>query len=187
MTTKDTDDRPAVEQLPAGEVAVNKGPSTQRRKIIKASVAVVPAIMTIRSGAAAALTSINMCAERDALEARDIRESKYVLGDDEAFEMDKWVRVRGLKVQSGNVSIYSVPDVNGQYTVWYDESGEEYTGNVNDNQIDRGTDVYLLAYVDSISGSFTFHPQGPMYFADQAASPITGYCLCSVNPDITIG
>jgi len=187
MPTKDTDDRPVVEQLPAGGVVVTKDISKQRRKIIKASAAVVPAIMTIRSGAAAAMTSLNLCVERDALAAKGIPLSEYALGDDEAFATDEWVRVKGLKIKSGNDSLYGVPDVGGQYTVWYDESGIEYTGNVNANQIDRGTEVYLLAYVDSASGSYNWYPQKPVAFADQQASPITGSCLCSVNPDFTLG
>ena len=59
MPTRDKDERPVDGQPQAGEVAVDTAVSAHRRKIIKASAAIVPAIMTIRSGAAAAVTSLN--------------------------------------------------------------------------------------------------------------------------------
>ena len=95
MPTKDTDDRPAVEQVPAGGEAVNKDISRQRRKIIKASAAVVPAIMTLRSGAAAAAGSLTGCVDRD--KARAAGETvDTVLGDNSNDPAhDEWARVPG--------------------------------------------------------------------------------------------
>ena len=201
MATKDTDDRPVVEQLPAGGETVNKDISRQRRKIIKASAAVVPAIMTIRSGAAVAMTSINHCEAKDA--ARTIPTDKLVLGDDEPFALDEWTRVQGKQVikegetdeVTGEVEPETYYCVKNDTTGWvcFDEDGAPPPGNsqtslVNmiDNDNDNVTDVYLLAYVDTVSGTFTYHPQKGVYSGDVLVSgqQITGSCLCSVNPDM---
>jgi hypothetical protein len=96
MNTKDTDDRPVVEQLPAGGETVDKDITTHRRKIIKASAMVVPAIMTLRSGAAAALTSsASRCLNDDTrFETADVGSIDQVLGDeDPAQPLDEWLRV----------------------------------------------------------------------------------------------
>ena len=72
--------------------------SARRRKLIRASAAVVPAIMTLRSGSAAAVASIHGCIERDALMARaTLGEEDQVYGDDLAAEPthDQWARVLG--------------------------------------------------------------------------------------------
>ena len=118
MATKDTDDRPVVEQLPAGEETVNKDISRHRRKIIKASAAVVPAIMTLRSGAAAAMASTYNCTARDNKLAQEeiTTPEDYVLeASDGILPHDHWVRVPGKRVlqrtrASTSSSIVSRPD-----------------------------------------------------------------------------
>jgi hypothetical protein len=144
MATKDTDDRLVVEQLPAGGETLNKDISRQRRKIIKASAAIVPAIMTIRSGAAAAMTSLNMCVERD--KARAAGETvDTVLGDtsnDPAH--DEWARVPGKAGVKINATVSSTPGV--YYGVlmpnlsfaYYDSDGTLETNNGTINQIENG-------------------------------------------------
>ena len=200
MPTKDKDERPVVEHPQTGNVA-EKDVSEHRRKIIKASAAVVPAIMTIRSGAAVAMTSINQCEERDAARAALLPESEYAVGDP-----DEWVRMEAMSVVIGNnpsITLYSVPD-NGvvtkllaDYTEWYDETGstkeikgsnKEYSEIVKQKDIDNtGKVVYLLCYVDATTGVYNWYPQKPVYAQDQGTSAITGSCLCSVNPDFTMG
>ena len=59
--------------------------STRRRRLIKASAAAVPAIMTLRSGDALALTS---------LDCRDLTEVRYTAGLI-SHDPDAWVRIPG--------------------------------------------------------------------------------------------
>ena len=200
MPTKDKDDGPVAGYPQTGEVAVDKKVSEHRRKIIKASAAVVPAIMTIRSGAAVAMTSVNLCEEKDAARAALLPESDYVV-----YARDEWVRMEALCVEVGkkpSITLYGVPD-NGvvpgslaNYTVWYDEYGattsstppiKDYVELVKQKEFDAGKVCYLLCSVDATSGVFTWYPQQPVTIMDQSASAITASCLCSVNPDFTMG
>ena len=61
--------------------------STRRRRLIKASAAAVPAIMTLRSGAALALTS---------LDCRDRESARAFAADNLTYTPDEWVRVPGI-------------------------------------------------------------------------------------------
>ena len=189
MPTKDKDERPVVGRAQAGD-AVKVGVSEHRRKIIKASAAAVPAIMTLRSGAAAAMTSINMCIPDDASRGNLIPENKKVWGDsfDESLgALDEWARVKGKTVTKGNSTYYCVQNMSGTWDC-YDSDGKPPPGNsLHDNEIEAGMDVYLLAYVDTASGGYTWYPQRVLFVKDQAASPITGSCLTSMNPDVNIG
>ena len=71
--------------------------SARRRKLIRASAAAVPAIMTLRTGSAAAIASIHGCIERDAAEARvTLGPEDNVYGDDPSEAThDQWARVVG--------------------------------------------------------------------------------------------
>jgi hypothetical protein len=204
MPTKDKDDGPVAEYSQTGEVAVDREVSEHRRKIIKASAAIVPAIMTIRSGAAVAMTSINQCEARDAASAALLPESKGVTGDP-----DEWVRMEALEIKvvvndpkDPPIILYGVPD-NGvvpgslnDYTVWYDEDGntresrmpyKEYVDVVKKKEFEAGKVVFLLCYVDAASGHYSWYPQKPVAIMDVSASAITASCMCSVNPDFTMG
>ena len=127
MPTKDTDDRPAVEQVPAGGEAVNKDISRQRRKIIKASAAVVPAIMTLRSGAAAAAGSLTGCVDRD--KARAAGETvDTVLGDNSNDPAhDEWARVPGKAgrkiITQGTQDVYYGVLLKDLSFAYYDSTG----------------------------------------------------------------
>lgn len=188
MPTKDKDERPVVEHQRTDNM-VEKDVSEQRRKIIKASAAAVPAIMTLRSGAAAAMTSINLCIDEDAARGNLLPENKLVWGDsiDEPLgALDEWARVKGKKVTKGQSTYYCVKNMSGAWEC-YDSDGNPPPGSsLNDTEIEAGMDVYLLAYVDTVSGGYTWYPQKILVVQDQAASPITGSCLCSVNPDINL-
>ncbi len=204
MPIKDKDDGPVVEFLQTGDLALDKKVSEHRRKIIKASAAVVPAIMTIRSGAALAMTSINQCEARDAAAAALLPDSAMVVA-----EPDQWVRMEAWEIKvvvndpkDPPTILYGIPD-NGvvpstlkDYTVWYDENGntrssvnpyKEYVDVVKKKEFKAGKAVFCMCYVDAASGSFSVHPQQPIATRDVAASPITASCLCSVNPDFTLG
>ena len=206
MTTKDTDDRPAVEQLPAGGETVNKDISRQRRKIIKASAAVVPAIMTIRSGAAAAaMTSLHACVDRDA--ARIPAETDVVDVPDE------WVRVAGLQIKSQGRDLFGVPTdgfdsltdngTTDDYTDWYDRNGSMYKNNnsqqpyddrVSNKEIEDGVRVWLLVHVvidpeNNQNNEFFMYPKDATLMSDQMTmdgSQITASCMCSVDPNFTM-
>jgi len=98
------------------EKPVESGVSVQRRKLIKASAAAIPVIMTLRSGAAAAMTSsANRCLTNpDTLikTESDIGGIDYVLGDEyPPPPLDEWLRVvakPGMKLMmpSGQSSKY---------------------------------------------------------------------------------
>jgi len=203
MPTKDKDERPAVEHPQTGNLA-EKDVSEHRRKIIKASAAVVPAIMTIRSGAALAMTSINQCEARDSAAAALLPDSEMVVS-----EPDQWVRMEVWEIKmvvndpkAPPTILYGIPD-NGvvpstleDYTVWYDENGrtrssvnpyKEYVDVVKKKEFEAGKAVFCMCYVDAASGSFSVHPQQSIAIRDVAASPITASCLVSVNPDFTLG
>ena len=187
MAIKDKDDRPVIDQAQAGD-SVKRGVSEQRRKIVKASAAAVPAIMTLRSGAAAAMTSINQCIADDAQRGSLLPESAKVWGDDPGEgALDEWARVKGKCVtKNNNKTYYCVQNMSGAWEC-YDADGMPPQGNsLQDSEIEAGDDCYLLAYVDSASGGYTWYPQRVMVVQDQAASPITGSCLTSMNPDVNI-
>jgi len=89
MPTKDKDDGPVAGFTQTGEVAIDKKVSEHRRKIIKASAAVVPAIMTLRSGAAVAMASSYQCFEHGA----DATDVDPVIGDGDGIPHDEWTRM----------------------------------------------------------------------------------------------
>ena len=210
--------------------------SSRRRQLIKASAAAVPAIMTLRSGAAAA-TSLNGCLERDADRAAiELGDADKVLGDDASeTALDEWVRVEGragqrITVTGGNAAgvydcivkddsslayydsngVFIDPNTpgnngvlnqikNGDAINFYcilklgawecvDEGGNLIDTTVPDTAVDAGKMVYLLVYVLSFNGHITgatYHPHPPRVL-DQPADPITGSCLCSVDPNFNI-
>ena len=204
--------------------------SSRRRQLIKASAAAVPAIMTLRSGAAAA-TSLHGCIERDANRfALHPGDADQVLGDDpNETALDEWVRVEGRAGMRINATVNGT---DGEYDcivldsslAYYDSNGTQITNPGQINQIENGDAVnfycvlkpggwecvdeggnlidttvpvsvvdvgkvvYLLVYVQSFGGQITgatYHPYPPR-IDDVAANPITGSCLCSVDPDFNI-
>ena len=198
MATKDKDEGPAIEHSQAGEVAVDKAVSEHRRKIIKASAAIVPAIMTIRSGAAVAMTSINYCVERDAaLPAA----TSVVSAPDEMARVYGWqVITEGemdeeTGVEEPSTTYYCVQNDTTEGWVCFDADGDSTTDqkvnslvNQINNNTDNATEVYLLACVDAESGAYTWYPQSCSIYSERdvmiSGSQITGSCLCSVNPDV---
>ncbi len=240
-------DSPAAVNTGSGDMQADiTGVSTRRRKLIKASAAAVPAIMTLRSGAAAAAASMNGCIVRDAARAElEIRDEDRVLGDDPGEPAhDEWARITGkagrqvlstLGASSNEVVFFSIRNENS-LVEWDDiagwdfyrtngvplnsanvnkisdaewnaatnfycvnkagawecvaESGRPVTPTVPHNiDFDAGKDVFLLVYVGTsmdghIIGS-TYYPKIALV-QDRSASPITGSCLCSVDPDFNI-
>jgi hypothetical protein len=204
MTTKDTDDRPVVEQLPTGEETVNKDISTHRRKIIKASAAAIPAIMTLRSGAAEAMASTYNCTTRDNKLAQEeiTTPEDYVLeAIDDILPHDHWVRVPGKRVptkdQSVDIIVYCVETGSGGSTnspTWqcFNEDGTDYGGNLNENKINSGDDVALLAFLnfndygDDTGENALFYPVKTVQPAPPGYSPLTGSCLASIHPNLNL-
>jgi len=186
MPTNDKDGKSATDVSRAGEVAGEKAVSEHRRKLIKASAAVVPAVMTLHSGAAVALTSIQQCIAGDAATAA-IDPPELVWGDTEGEgPLDEWTRVKGKEVEKQNTTYYCVKN-NSNAWECYDSNGDAPPGNGNslqDSEIEAGTDVYLLAYVDTEADAYTWYPKS-LSLEVSTATPITGSCLCSVNPDIS--
>ena len=101
-------------RLQDSKVAKASDLSSQRRKLIKASAAVVPAIMTLRSGAAAAMTSsANRCLTNPDTPINTTSEVggiEPVLGDNEVVPpLDEWLRVTAkpgmlIRYATGNSS-----------------------------------------------------------------------------------
>lgn len=78
-----------IDSAKAGRVAEQSGISSQRRKLIKSSVVAVPALMTLSSGAAAAVASSYQC-----INQQDTTGIDPVLGDDVNDDpQDPWVRM----------------------------------------------------------------------------------------------
>ena len=193
MTTKDTDDRPMVEQLPAGGETVNKDISRQRRKIIKASAVAVPTIVTLCNGAAAAATSALGCIERD----------KYASPADEIVEaQDTWVRKMAtikeeLKIKiddGGTEQAASYLIVEGKYYKWNGLSYDLVNGNGEtieekpDGRTIVTSPVFVLCYIQfDASGNIVGEPS---YYPDKAGDgefQVTASCMTSVNPNYNGG
>ena len=205
MPARDKDERPAVELLQTGEVAVDRKVSEHRRKIIKASAAAVPAIMTLRSGAAAAMASTYNCTARDNKAALNENTAPdYVLEGNLAGNHDQWLRVTGKKVTkieqpAGTEKvIYCVRTGAGgpgnPASDWqcFNEDGTEYTG-ITPGDLDNAVDVSLLVYLHFDEyGDDTGEPA--LYYpiiqtvqqAPPGYSPLTGSCLASIHPNLDL-
>ncbi len=186
MPTRDKDDKSAIEHSAAVDVMENEAVSARRRKLIKASAAAVPAIMTIRSGAAVALTSINQCLTADALKLTQEPPAPVLASTD---ALDEWVRVRGVKVTKNDAAgtsttYFCVEQTPGVWECW-DTNGVPAAINIGTDEIENGEKVNLLGYFDQLTGNYTFHPKS-LYMSDQVASPISYSCLCSLHPEMDV-
>lgn len=181
--------------------------SQQRRKLIKASAAAVPAVMTLRSGAAAAMGSTYHCTARDnKLAMAEINDtSDLALEVTPEFPHDHWVRVFGKRVkQNPNSSPYyctltgnGVDDVVSGWQC-FDVDGAELTADnwpswLNSTAIARGDDVALLAFLDfdqygnDTSAPIQYYPMIQMVSpAPPGRSPLTGSCLSSIHPNLIL-
>lgn len=144
--------------------------SAQRRKLLRASAAAVPAIMTLRSGAAAAAARTSMdCRHKDEQKAEEFPPDN-VLGDQAGEpDHDQWLRVFA---QLGKMVNAKVKGVDGVYLIaepessleplqYFDSTGKRITDNGSITQIDNGAAV-------------------PCYFVDngnwEAIPDVTGGC-----------
>jgi hypothetical protein len=201
MATKDTDDRPVVEQLPAGGKTVNKDISTHRRKIIKASAAAIPAIMTLRSGAVAAMASTYDCTVRDNKAAMNEAPDYVLEASDGILPHDHWVRVPGKRVptkdNSVDIIVYCVETGSGgspSSRTWqcFNEDGTDFEGNLSVPTINGGDDVALLAFLnfndygDDTGQNALFYPIKTVQPAPPGYSPLTGSCLASIHPNLNL-
>ena len=239
MFTRDKDGRPVAGHLQTGEVADDRDVSKQRRRIIRASAAVVPAIMTLRSGAAAAMVSSHQCFTH----GPDANNVDPVLGDEEGDPPhDEWTRMDakpGYVVIGNNSKEYYALRKDSTAYPWEEAEGWNWyrpnfasNGNIlsdpadilaDDNIIggwvnrvafycmpadptgwncidetgvpistplapflipdahiqDSKTVVKLLCYYDPLTGYMTYYP---MQSELAGAMPITGSCMCSINP-----
>ena len=184
MPTRDKDDKQAVEHSATGDVMEDKGVSEHRRKLIKLSAAAVPAVMTIRSGAAVALASANLCLAADARKLADEPPALVLTRED---ARDSWVRVWCVEVTledaAGNSMTYICKETApGVWECW-DTDGRPATVDISREEINRGKKVSVLGYFDN--GRFTFYPKN-RYVSDQMASPISYSCLCSLHPEMEL-
>ena len=167
------------------------GISSQRRKLIKASAAAVPALMTLRSGAAAAVASSYQC-----LRNQDISNADKILGDyADDLPHDQWVRVLAVagKVIQYNTSngmgvgttktVYGIMQTaysweNSDNWKFYDETGTETNPNGNnfDNAFPNDTAVFY--YVPTIPDHFD--PLSPQLVCK---SDVNGVDNCPAIPE----
>ena len=151
--------------------SVKSGVSVQRRKLIKASAAVVPAIMTLRSGAAAAMTSsANRCLTNPDTRINttsDIGGIPAVLGDEvPPLPLDEWLRVTarpGMKLmyatgKSNNYKpYYLIRDDNNTSSLWtdiegwliYDQDGALKDGGARRNML--GNVDFMTAWSNAVA------------------------------------
>jgi hypothetical protein len=166
---------------PAEGAAVNDTVSAKRRRLIRASAAAVPVIMTLRSGAALAVTSLHACIERDAKRAAlELGPEDQVFGDDPSeTPHDEWVRVggkAGKKVtltsgQSGNQTIWYCIRNADSFAAWddiqgwdcYDESGS-LLGNNN---------VIQSTAWDAATNFYCVNKAGIWECVDESGGPVT--------------
>ena len=190
MPTRDKDEGSAVEH---------------RRKIIKASAAAIPAIMTLRSGAAAAMASTYQCTARDNRVAlAEIGPDDYVLEGTLEANHDHWLRVMGKKVTktvpgSGGATeiIYCTetgPGGGNPALDWqcFYEDGTVYDG-ITQGDINNAEDVSLLVFLNfDENGNDT--GEAALYYpiiqtvqpAPPGYSPLTGSCLASIHPNLDL-
>ena len=185
MPTRDKDDKQAVEHSAAGDVTDNQAVSEHRRKLIKASAAVVPAIMTVRSGAAVALACANLCLAKD---ARRLAEDPPALVLSEQEPLDEFIYVNGVKVVKANTGgpgstiYYCVEKTPGNWECC-DEKGFPAANTIGIGEIKNGEKVKLLGYFNG--DTFTQYPKN-LVVSDQMATPISCSCLCSLHPEMDI-
>jgi hypothetical protein len=176
--------------------------SSQRRKLIKASAAVIPAVMTLRSGTAAAVGSTYGCTTHDNTVAQEVGVAQVLDPDSSGgLTHDHWVRVPGKRLEAnppggGNttVIVYCVETGSGggpSAPTWncYNEDGTPYTGNLSAQVIQRGDNVALLAYLEfdqygnDIASPELFYPViQTVQPAPPGYSPLTYSCLSSIHP-----
>ena len=173
-----------------GGAVVKSGVSVQRRKLIKASAAAMPVIVTLRSGAVAAATSALGCVEKDV---------NAPAADTVVPAEDTWVRKIATKKVDLKIKIDGKQEkkatyliVDGKYYKWDDTSsydlvngsGETITEKSSDSGVVTST-VYVLCYIefDAYGNvlNITYYPDLP---GDGAQ--VTASCLCSVNPDYNL-
>jgi hypothetical protein len=193
MPTKDKDEGPVVKHSQAGKVAVDRDISDHRRKIIKASAVAIPVIMTLRSGAAAAVASAYQCFNHGP--DTDTTDIDPVLGDDDLDPPhDEWLRMEAMKVVTEDdppLTLYGVPNSGvvlgskkSDYKEWYDKNGVMYEHNaVTGNEFNKGIIVNLLVYMNPETGEMTWYPHENNILG---AAPITDSCMTSAMPNFNL-
>lgn len=207
MTTTDKDavtllDSHNDSESPASP-AVDESVSYQRRKLIKATAAVVPAVMTLRSGAAAAMGSTYHCTNHDnKLAMLEITTaSDFVLEVNSTTTHDHWIRVYGrrvqTKLQNTPVTVYCTETGSGKNAdAWqcFDENGNPFSGNLSEQTILKGDEVALLAFLsfdqygnDIATDPILYYPLiKTVTVAPPGYSPLTGSCLSSIHPNLVL-
>jgi len=163
--------------------------------------------MTLRSGAAAAMASTYNCTARNNKVAlNEATAPDYVLEADinGVLPHDHWVRVPGKRVEanpqgggSTTTIVYCVETGSGgsqNSPTWqcFNEDGTDYGGNLNAQQIGRGDDVALLAFLnfndygDDTGENALFYPIKTVQPAPPGYSPLTGSCLASIHPNLNL-
>ena len=218
----------------AGRV-VGKSVSHQRRKVIKASAAAIPAIMTLRSGSVAAMASVYQCLNHPGVDTTNI---DPVLGDGlnvDGYEVvepshDEMVRLemKPILIIQGNKAYWAIRNEDGYSWnkplgwTWFTEKNDGSLKTIDpskNNNIEKGWDIRITCYctlddpmvciaetgsilslplpeafIQIIKDSI-FTTKNMAYFDQNTgllipyplepgdALPLTGSCLCSINPD----
>lgn len=173
--------------------------SSQRRRIIRGSAAAIPVIMTLRSGAAAAVTSAYQCVARDAKETA-------LLGnrpEDVLMQHDNWVRYVGkvgkwIKVTRGSnvINYFAILTKDGDWATrenwtFYDSDGSLLPGSSINSISDSVWSSATVFYCVMIENVWQFaqenYMQGPLptvLIADtEIDKGINAYLLVYVSVD----
>jgi hypothetical protein len=183
----------------------------RRRQLIKASAAAVPAVMTLRSGAAAAMASTYHCTARDnKLAQTEFSETADFVLEGADLPHDHWVRVAGRRVTQGQATYYCTLTGNGTgLDAWqcFAEDGTQLVQGDNwpnwltENYINgnNGDDVALLAFLNfnAHGDDIPFDDGAQIHYYPMiqtvtpveggGPSPLTGSCLSSIHPNLLNG
>ena len=160
------------------------GISSQRRKLIKASAAAVPALMTLRSGAAAAVASSYQCLDREATV------DNKILGDNDSDQPDQWVRVEAkpgkivtYKNGINTINRYAIRKNPPPLNSWDSIDGWDFydsDGNITNPNSDAFRDAWQYAI------TFYYVPSDETFVCTSLSGGKSGKIDCPIIPSSVI-
>ena len=165
------------------------GISSQRRKLIKASAAAVPALMTLRSGAAAAVASSYQCLDRGATV------DNKILGDEDSDPSnDQWVRVEAKPGKivtytngANTINLYCTRRISPPTNSWdlidgwdfYDSNGDKIKNLPSGNAI-------INAWPNAITFYYVPTDEPPGFVCTSSSGSASGKTNCPIIPSSVV-
>ena len=165
------------------------GISIQRRKLIKASAAAVPALMTLRSGAAAAVASSYQCLNHGATT------DNKILGDNDLDPPhDQWVRVEAkpgkiVTYTNGNntINLYGIRKISPPLDSWDLIAGWDFydsDGNIIKNP--SNSIAFRNAWPYAITFYYVPTDTPPGFVCTSSSGSASGKTNCPIIPNSVI-